>query len=250
MAVGGLNDFLVVASAVGLLAVGTGGSAIATGTTGVMKWSGGGVSVLAGELGHTVRSSVVFTTKVDDARTPSRTASSVPEGDVNIDTVNEMIVRPTGIASDEVSVVDSGDRAVLTLSGIDKFERVNGVTGRDAGTTAPIRITVVQTSTATGLYPGGSVALSGIFNNLSAGPAYITAVSAAVHAFRAQADGAKPACTQADFSIAGVSNAPGWIAADKSVGAWNGLTLEMTNSGANQDNCKGLDNINIDYMSR
>lgn len=118
-----------------------------------------------------------------------------------------------------------------------------------AGTATPSSVTVVQTSTATGLYPGGSVALSGNFNNPNAGPVYVTAVTAAVHAFSTQPDGTKPACTQADFSITGTSNTPGSIAAGSAVGTWNGLTLNMANAGTNQDNCKGLSSIQIDYTS-
>ena len=118
-----------------------------------------------------------------------------------------------------------------------------------AGTATPSSVTVVQTSSAAGLYPGGSVALSGNLNNPNAGPVYVTAVTASVHAFSTQPDATKPACTQADFSITGISNTPGSIAAGNAVGTWNGLTLNMSNAGTNQDNCKALGSIQIDYTS-
>jgi len=110
-------------------------------------------------------------------------------------------------------------------------------------------ITVVQTSSAAGLYPGDAIALSGNFNNPNSGAVYVTAVTAAVHAFSSQTDNTKPACTQADFTITGTSNTPGSIAAGNGVGAWSGLTLNMTNAGTNQDNCKNLASIQIDYTS-
>ena len=109
---------------------------------------------------------------------------------------------------------------------------------------------MIQTSSATGLYPGGSVALSGDFNNPNSGSAYVSGVTAAVHAFSSQSDAGKPACTQADFSITGTSNVPGSIASGNGVGSWSGLTLNMLNTGANQDNCKSLSGtIQIDYTS-
>ena len=126
------------------------------------------------------------------------------------------------------------------------------ITGSGAGaatTGTGSNVAVIQTSSATGLYPGGSIALSGNFNNPNPGAVYVTAVTAAVHAFSTQPDGAKPACTQADFSITGTSNTPGSIASGNGVGAWSGLTLNMLNTGANQDNCKSLASLQIDYTS-
>ena len=119
-----------------------------------------------------------------------------------------------------------------------------------AGTGTTVAVTVVQTSSAAGLYPGGSVSLSGNFNNPNSGAVYVTGVTAAVHAFSTQPDGAKPACTEADFSITGTSNVPGSVASGNGVGSWTGLTLNMLNTGANQDNCKSLSgSIQIDYTS-
>ncbi len=129
------------------------------------------------------------------------------------------------------------------------FWSTGGSGSGTAGTGTTISATVIQTSSATGLYPGGSVALSGNFNNPNSGAVYVAGVTAAVHAFNSQTDVSKPACTQADFSVTGTSNAPGSIAAGSGVGAWSGLTLNMTNSGANQDNCKSLSNLQLDYTS-
>ena len=108
----------------------------------------------------------------------------------------------------------------------------NGNTGTGAA------VVVNQTGTPTGIYPGAAVALAGTFNNPNTGPVYITAVTASTTPFNAQADGAKPACTQADFSITGTAPVGAQIASGNGVGAWTGLTLNMINSAANQDNCK------------
>ena len=62
-------------------------------------------------------------------------------------------------------------------------------------------ITINQTGTITGLYPGGSpVALAGTFTNTNAGPVRVAQVSVAVQAgWSVQADLAKPACTASDI---------------------------------------------------
>ena len=119
-----------------------------------------------------------------------------------------------------------------------------------AGTGTAASVAVIQTSSAAGLYPGGSVALSGNFNNPNSGSAYVSGVTASVHAFSVQSDAGKPACTEADFSVTGTSNVPGSIVSGNAVGSWSGLTLNMLNTGANQDNCKSLNgSVQIDYTS-
>jgi hypothetical protein len=124
-------------------------------------------------------------------------------------------------------------------------------TGSGAGsaqTTTSSPITVVQTATPTGLYPGGSVALSGDFNNPNAGNVFVGSVTASVTPFTAQANPGKPACTQADFTITGTATVNAQIPAGNGVGAWSGLSLNMTNAGTNQDNCQNI-TVPITYAS-
>jgi hypothetical protein len=109
-----------------------------------------------------------------------------------------------------------------------------------AQTTTSSALKVNQTSASTGLYPGGSVALSGNFDNPNAFPVYVTSVTATVTPFSERADNSKPACTEADFSVSGSAPVGAQVAAGDGVGAWSGLSLDMTNSGANQDNCKNV----------
>ncbi len=124
-----------------------------------------------------------------------------------------------------------------------------GGSGSGSGTTGTASsITVNQTASATGLYPGGSVGLSGNFTNPNPGKVYVTAVTAAITPFSVQADGTKPACTQADFSISGTASVGAEINAGSGVGAWSGLSLSMVDAATNQDNCKNV-TVPIVYTS-
>jgi hypothetical protein len=119
-----------------------------------------------------------------------------------------------------------------------------------AGTGNTVAITVNQTNAAiTDLYPGqGPVALSGDFDNPNAGPVYVASVTAVVRAFTSQTDVGKPACTEADFQIAGTASVAAEIPAGNAVGGWSGLTIELLNGAGNQDNCKDV-TVTIDYTA-
>jgi hypothetical protein len=119
----------------------------------------------------------------------------------------------------------------------------SGVAGATSG------VIVNQTSIAR-LDPSAGAALSGNFDNPGKGPVDITAVTAVVGAFRAQAISSLPACTQADFTITGTSNDPGQLNPGSGVGAWSGLTLSLAASGSNQDNCMNLASVPINYTAK
>jgi hypothetical protein len=122
----------------------------------------------------------------------------------------------------------------------------SGSGGATAGTTTAI--TVNQTSTPTGLYPGGPAqALSGTFTNPNPHPVRISAVTAAVHPFSVQSDSSKPPCTEGDFAVGGTSGLT-TVPAGTGVGTWSGLTVSMVNGTGNQDNCKGV-SITLDYTA-
>lgn len=122
----------------------------------------------------------------------------------------------------------------------------SGTGSAATGTTAGI--TVNQTSVNTALYPGGTTALSGNFDNTNASPVYVTSVSAVVAPFSLQADSSKPACTQADFTITGSAPVGAQVAVGSGQGSWSGLSLNMTNTSLNQDNCKNI-TVPITYSS-
>jgi len=116
-----------------------------------------------------------------------------------------------------------------------------------AGTTSAI--TVNQTSTASGLYPGGPAAtLSGNFDNPNASSVKISSITAAIGSIsNGSSDGSKPACTASDFSIGG-SVGTATVPSGNGVGSWSGLTIQLLNTAANQDNCKGA-TANINYTA-
>ena len=107
-----------------------------------------------------------------------------------------------------------------------------------AGSTSSV--TVNQTNSVTGLYPGGAaVTLSGNFDNSNASAVQISSVTAVVSSIsNAGTDLSKPACTSADFSIGGSMGAA-TIPSGTGVGSWTGLTIQLVNAVTNQDNCKG-----------
>lgn len=100
-----------------------------------------------------------------------------------------------------------------------------------AGTTS--NITVNQTSTVTGLYPGGPAAsLSGDFTNPNSGSVNISSVTATVSSV-------SPAgCATSNFSIGGSSGA-NTVPVGTNVGSWSGLTIALAETNVNQDVCKG-----------
>ncbi len=103
---------------------------------------------------------------------------------------------------------------------------------------APAPVSIVQTSTATDLYPGASRALSGEFDNRTSARIFVKKVEAWVVPFREQRNGALPACTQADFEISGNSNLSVHILRGADVGSWSGLVLSMRESAPS--NCAGI----------
>jgi hypothetical protein len=111
-----------------------------------------------------------------------------------------------------------------------------------AGT--PASLTVNQTGAAiTGVFPGGpSKSLSGTFDNPNSGPVYVANVTAIV------ASTSAGGCTASDFAISGTATVNAEVPAGNGKGSWSGLSLSMTDTGSNQDACKGA-TINIAYTA-
>lgn len=101
-----------------------------------------------------------------------------------------------------------------------------------AATGTNVGITVYQTSTVAGLYPGGpALDLVGDFKNTNAGNTYVTAVTATL--------GTLPSgCVAADFTIGGTAPVNADVIPGNHVGAWSGLTIKMNNTAVSQDGCK------------
>jgi len=118
--------------------------------------------------------------------------------------------------------------------------------GTGTGTTGTTSaITVKQTSTITGLFPGGPAQnLSGNFDNPNTSPIQVATVSATVTSTSAGAS-----CGPGNYVITGspkTVNAS--VPAGTGVGAWSGMTIAMLETGINQDACKGA-TVNIAYTA-
>jgi len=130
---------------------------------------------------------------------------------------------------------------VVALGGIAfAFWTAGGGGSGTASAGSSAGVTVNQTVSPTGLFPGATTALSGDFSNPNSGSVYVTAVTGSVTPFSAQADATKPACTQADFSISGTANVGTEVVPGTGVGSWSGLSLTMIDAATNQDNCKNI----------
>lgn len=142
------------------------------------------------------------------------------------------------------AVTAVGGYAYWTSSG-------SGTGSATADTTVTLRVN--QTSTLGLLYPGGPAqALSGNFDNANAAAVTIASVTAIVSsvtplAGSTFAGNGKPDCTVGDFTIGGTA-AGSTVPAGSGVGSWSGLTIQLRNTAANQDNCKGA-TANIAYTA-
>lgn len=120
-----------------------------------------------------------------------------------------------------------------------------GGSGSGTGTTADPgaqSVTVNQTSASSGLYPGGSVALSGNFDNANTNAVHVASVTASVTGVTDSNDvDITSTCATSNYNVTGTSSigSSGSVPAGSGVGSWSGLTLNMTNSGSNQNACKG-----------
>jgi hypothetical protein len=139
--------------------------------------------------------------------------------------------------------------ALVASTGIAAAYWTQGGTGTGAATAGDtVAVEIVQTSTVTGLYPGGTpVGLSGTIDNPNAHEVTVAEITAVVSDVTDEGtDAGLPACTTDDFAIAGTSG-PYVADADDST-TWSGLTVAMVDGTGNQDNCKGA-SIEVTYTA-
>lgn len=113
-------------------------------------------------------------------------------------------------------------------------------------------VVVNQTTTVTDLAPGAAVALTGTFDNGNDSGVKITTLTASVAVGTDVAGVLEPivGCLASNYAITGtgvVANG-GLVPVGAGVGSWSGLTVEMVETGANQDACKGAD-LQITYTA-
>jgi hypothetical protein len=130
--------------------------------------------------------------------------------------------------------------AIATAVGAYAYWTQGGGGSGTAATGTTTDITVNQLSTPTAMFPGSTPqALSGNFDNPNPGAVQISSVTAVVSSVTgAGNDLAKPACTTADYQIAGTSGLNLVPTGGAGVGSWSGLTIQLLNTAFNQDNCK------------
>jgi hypothetical protein len=123
-------------------------------------------------------------------------------------------------------------------------------TGSGSGTAATgtnAAVTVNQTSSISGLYPGGSAqTLSGDFTNPNSGATWVTAVTAT--GLSVDSTHATAGCLSADYTLGGSAAVAASVPAGANQGSWTGLTIQLNNTVISQDACKGA-TITITYSS-
>ncbi len=134
--------------------------------------------------------------------------------------------------------------AIVAVAGYAYFTQGGSGAGTaSVGTTSDI--VVNQTSTVSGLYPGGPAQpLSGNFDNANASPVHVSTLTATVTGTSAGA-----ACAANNFLVAGspaVVNAT--VPSGNGVGSWSGITVRMLETGVNQDACKNA-TVDISYVA-
>ncbi|HEX8073958.1 MAG TPA: hypothetical protein VF545_03160 [Thermoleophilaceae bacterium] len=127
----------------------------------------------------------------------------------------------------------------------------NGGSGTGtSGTGTNVAITATQTTTPSGLYPGGpTAALAGQFNNTNAGPVHVNQVSATISSVTGpNIDGTHP-CAASNYQLNGF---PVTVNADvpsgTAQGSWSGASIQLLDSGTNQDGCKNA-TVTLTYSS-
>lgn len=143
--------------------------------------------------------------------------------------------------------------AVSVLAAVGAYAYwTNGGSGSgNAGTGTTTGITVTQTTVIAGLYPGGPVQqLAGKFNNLNAGSVFVNQVNATFGAIPGGplVDESHP-CTSADYQLNGFPVTVGAeVPTGSAQGNWSGASIQMRNTGTNQDGCKD-GTVNLVYTS-
>ena len=146
------------------------------------------------------------------------------------------------------AVVAAGAVLLVAAAGAYAYWTTTGSGTGSAADGTTVAITVNQTSVITGLYPGGpAAALSGNFDNTNPGAVRVGTVTASLVDVTGSVG--TPACTIADFqqnNPAASVNAE--IVSGNGVGAWSGPSVQLLNSGTNQDACKNA-SVNLSYTS-
>lgn len=110
-----------------------------------------------------------------------------------------------------------------------------------AGTADASSITVNQTSTVAGLFPGGPAqTLSGNFDNPNPGSVFVGAISATISGVTGPNITAGTPCAAADYQLNGFPvTVDAEVPTGSDVGSWTGGSIQLLNTASNQNGCKG-----------
>jgi hypothetical protein len=138
---------------------------------------------------------------------------------------------------------------LLASAGIAYAYWTTSGSGSGGATTAePAAITINQTSTADGLFPGGPAkALSGDFDNPNPGGIFVATINAVIGDVAGPNITAGTPCTAADYQLNGFPvtvNAE--ISSGSGVGAWSGGSIQLLNSASDQNGCKAA-TVTVNY---
>jgi len=114
------------------------------------------------------------------------------------------------------------------------------------GTTSSV--TVVQSSTVTGLAPGGTAqTLSGTFTNPNTGPVFVGTVTASIASVTKAGGAPSGTCDATDYTLSNAAmTVNAQVPAGTNVGSWSGATIAFNNKASNQDGCQGA-TVNLAY---
>ncbi len=127
----------------------------------------------------------------------------------------------------------------------------NGGSGDGTATTGTnAAITVTQTTTPSGLYPGGSAAsLAGQFDNGNSGPVFVHEVDATIASVTGANITVGTPCDAGDYQLNGFPRTvDASVPAGDAQGGWTGGSIQMLNAVTNQDGCKDAV-VHVSYTS-
>lgn len=149
-----------------------------------------------------------------------------------------------------ITAVTLGSVSLVAAVGAYAFWTNGGAGSGSATTGTNAAITVTQTSTPSGMYPGGPAqALSGKFDNTNSGSVYVHQVIATIASVTApSSDGTHP-CDEDDYLLGGsAASVDAQVSSGTAVGSWSGPTIRLLDSLSNQDGCKEA-TVNLTYAS-
>src|SRR5450631_1444740 len=139
----------------------------------------------------------------------------------------------------------------LASAGVAYAYWTNTGSGTGTATTGTnLAVTVNQTSTVVGMYPGQlAQTLAGDFTNPNPGATWVAAVTATSYSIDAAHVTAGCTVAGGNYTLGGTALVGQDVAAGANHGSWTGLTIAMNDlPGTNQDACKGAI-VTITYAS-